>query len=178
LDWAVYFSEYGRFMGASSNDALPGTNVSYKRSALENLPEINGRGLDQYRTNGFYEAFAHQELRRDGARLQAVSTLAVTNIRSWERREALESRYHHARGYAAMRVGSTPGIARVGFALGALLLPPLLIFRISNQVRSRRGFGSKLVRAMPWIFALSVSWSIGEFIGYLLGPGDSLDRWR
>jgi hypothetical protein len=179
FDWAMYFFEYARFMQpvpAGDARALPGTNVSYKRAALAGLAqegiEASGAG------DGFYEAFVHRALRQRGHQLRLDPTLVVCNVNSWAPREVLISRFHHGRGFAAMRVAKQPLGARIPFLGIAVLLPLIQTTRIMKEVITRRRYVWRAGLALPWIILLAASWSLGEFAGYLAGPGESLSRWR
>jgi hypothetical protein len=181
LDWAVYFTEYGRFMPPLTPGragALPGTNVAYKRSALGSLAEAWQRSSADVRGSGLYEAFLHQELLRTGAGLKADPRLLVTNVSSWETSRALRSRFHHGRGFAGLRVAAGPPGRRLLFLLGTPALPFLQLARIGWRVARGRTYLKQFLFALPWIFLNSLAWSVGEGAGYLLGPGSSLRQWR
>jgi hypothetical protein len=60
----------------------------------------------------------------------------------------------------------------------ATALPALAILRIGRIVLDRGRHAGRAIQALPWIVILSLCWAIGEALGYLAGPGDSLDRWR
>lgn len=168
-DWAAYFCEFGRFMPPvpdGETEALPGTNVSYKRAALT-VP-----------TDGFYEAFVHRELQRAGQSLKSDNTLVVQHINTQPFSRVLASRYHHGRGYAAMRVTGRPWLQRLPYVAIALVLPVVMVSRILRVVFARARHVSRALRALPWIVALCVSWSLGEFLGYAAGPGKSLEDWH
>lgn len=180
LDWALYLSEYVRFMRPVSRAAsavLPGTNVSYKRAALRDIlagVDTAGDGA----APGFYEVFVHSRLLQAGYALKIDPDVVVTNVNSWRAAGALRSRFHHGRGFAAMRVDRSSAVRRVYFLAVAVLLPAVQVARIAKQLLARRRHLDKLILALPWLILLSMSWSAGEFLGYLLGPGDSLRRWR
>jgi hypothetical protein len=175
-DWAVYFCEYGRFMGpAPERDvaALPGANVSYKRSVLDALATDGGATA-----RGFYEVFVHATLRQHGHRLRSDPALAVRNVNSWTLFRAMRTRYHHGRGYSAMRVAGRRLMGRLPFIGLACVLPAVQLARVTRQVASRKRHAAQLAKAFPAVIALSVSWSAGELMGYLRGPGTSLRQWR
>ncbi len=181
LDWAVYFSEYARFMEpvpeGESHD-LPGTNVSYKRTALLELlrrDETLGNTIGRI---GFYEVLVHWALRHAGQPMRMDRALVAYNMSSWGLSQALRSRFHHGRGFAAMRAANRSPGARLRFLAIAAVLPFVQVARILKEVIRRRRFLRKIGSALPWITLLSISWSMGEFVGYLLGPGGSLSRWR
>lgn len=178
LDWGLYFSEYSGFMSPFSNgeaDALPGTNVSYKRTVLAQLAED---GRENFVSQGFYEFFVHDALQKAGFPLKLDSNLVVRNVNSWNLSKGLKARFHHGRGYAGLRVAGKPLWGRIPFLGLALLLPVIQLGRIERGVIARKRYVRELAVALPWVFLFSVSWSVGEFMGYLLGPGDSLQRWR
>jgi hypothetical protein len=175
LDWALYFCEYGRYMPPLPEgevSALPGTNVSYKRTALTGLL---GSGLSSH---AFYETFVHLALRRAGQTLRADPALMVRNISSWTVSRALLARYHHGRTFAGLRVAGRSLWRRVPFLGLAVVLPILQVGRITKQVLIRKRYVREMRRALPWIALSSISWSMGEFVGYLLGPGRSPQQWR
>lgn len=186
LDWAVYFCEYGRFMRPLPKGearALPGTNASYKREALAELANKGGRGV-KYEppvpdpSEGFYEVFAHEALRRAGRLLKADAAPVVWNVNSWTAGRALKTRFHHGRGFAGMRVAGRPMLGRIAYLGIAVVLPAVQTGRVAREAISRRRHVRRLARALHWTLMLSVSWSLGELVGYCLGPGGSLQRWR
>ena len=172
VDWAAYFCEYASFMSPLpvAPRQLPGTNVAYRRAALPPAGQLE--------TDGFYETFIHEGLRQAGFPVVADSVLVVRHQRSWPAGALLATRYHHGRGYAGMRVRSHSLWTRVPFMALAFALPAVLAGRVAAEIIRRRRHVGPAIRALPWIVALSVSWSVGELVGYAAGPGDSLARWR
>lgn len=182
LDWAVYFHEYSRFMQPLPSEGevhtLPGTNVSYQRAALKQFSTENGLDHEDHTAEGFYETFVHQELRRSGQLLKADPRLVVHNVNSWNCPQVLRSQFHHGRGFAAMRVAGRSLAGRLPFLGLAAFLPCLQVFRLVTRVIGRKRHTLKLAQAFPWIILISISWSLGELVGYLRGPGASLRQWR
>lgn len=174
IDWAAYFCDYVRFMRpfAGAAQALPGNNVSYKRSALEKLCGSDGVAV------GLYEVFVHDKLLRAGHTLWAVPQMVVYKKNSWSFSQVSRVPYHHGRGFSSMRVTGWSRARRLSFAGAATLLPVVQCMRITMQVTRRRRHRVQLVQALPWIIVYSVCWSAGEFIGYLRGAGSSLEEWH
>jgi hypothetical protein len=171
VDWAAYFCEFAKFMLPlpAAPAQLPGANVVYRRAALPDPARLEAEG--------FYETFVNADI-GGGAPLANDSALVVQHERTWSAGVALSTRFHHGRGFAALRVRGRPARERVPYLVLAALLPLVLVTRVVGEtVRRRRLVGRALV-ALPWIIALSVSWSLGELAGYAAGPGTSLDRWR
>lgn len=172
LDWGVYFCEYGRYMlpfpsGPASD--LPGNNVSYKREALEALPDSS---------NGFYDVFVHRRWAREGRLMRLDATIVVRNMNFWRLRHVTSVPFHHGRAFGGQRSAPWPRPFRAGLSVLALFLPLLAVARIMKNTLRRRRHLSRLFQAVPWIVSFTVSWSLGEGAGYLLGPGDSPMRWR
>ena len=170
IDWAVFLCEYGRFMQPlpeRPTTDLAGNNVSYKRAVLDELP-----GSD-----GFYDVFVHQRWAKEGRPLRADATLVVrqTNFRTWHHVTGMP--FHHGRGFAGSRFPGASWPVRAGASILALFLPLLSTARIMRLALERRRFG-RATQSFPWIVLFTASWSLGESAGYLLGPGDSLSRWR
>ncbi len=183
-DWAVFFAEYGarflRPLPGNGVSVLPGTNVSYKTWALETVamgqdPHEN-RGA--FARRGFYEVFEHSRLQEAGYTLELTDGLVVHNVNSWSFVPALAARYHHGRGYAAMRLKKTSWWNRIPWMAAALLLPALQLFRIGSDIVKKRRFLRRFLCATPALLLCAACWSIGEFMGYGFGPGRSLDCWR
>ena len=174
LDWAVFFCDYARYMSPFEGTvhALPGNNLSYKREVLSELD--NEQRLD----NGLYEVFVNSELQRKGKTLHADNSVSVKNINSWRIDHATVVPFHHGRGFAAMRFSAAQVQQRLLYAAVALILPGLQTLRISQQVLSRKRYTGELLLALPTVILYWSCWSIGEFMGYLLGPGSSLEKWQ
>jgi hypothetical protein len=174
LDWGVYFCEYVRFMRPFQGEvqSLPGNNVSYKRTALE--PFLQGNSA----TTGFYDVFIHQSLQQSGHTLRAEPALALHHINSWTLSHLLNVPFHHGRGFAGMRLAGQPFWKCWFFAGITPLLPWLQLTRIARHVFTRQRYRLRLIRTLPEILLFSTSWAIGEWIGYVFGPGKSLEQWR
>lgn len=172
LDWAVYFCEYGRFMlpvPSTRLAPLPGNNVVYQRNAVKQV----GLGSDE-----FHDVFVHSEWQRAGLATTVKETLVVENVNSWSLRHVTSVPYHHGRSYAGKRFGSRRAWTRVAIGTLALSLPALKTFRIIASTVSRKRLVGRLIQGLPWILVFTTSWSLGETMGCLFGPGDSPSRWR
>lgn len=173
VDWAVFFCEYSGLMSpvaAGPADGLPGMNVAYDMDAL------NGE-RDAFR-EARWESFVHERLRRAGHTLGLDPSIVVEHRKNFTVRGFLSERFHYSRSYAGMRVEGSGRAKRLAWAAGSLLLPPLLVARVSANVLRRREHTRALARAFPLVVLFSVAWALGELVGYLTGPGDSLVKVR
>lgn len=173
LDWAVYFCEYGRFMlplrrRADLALALASNNVTYKRHAL--LPAAG-------ETGGFYEFAVHRAWQDAGIPMRTEASIVVRNVNSWSLPHVTSVPYHHGRAFAGQRFPGRPAW-RLLSGLLAVSLPVLKAGRVIVDTLARRRRLGRLLVALPWIVVFVTSWSLGEVVGYLRGPGDSAARWR
>jgi glycosyltransferase involved in cell wall biosynthesis len=170
LDWAVYFSEYGRFMPPLSGvvSALPGNNVTYKRSRLG----------DSVEDAGFQEVFFHWRLQQSKIDLIADPSLVVSNVNHWSLRHVTSVPFHHGRAFAAKRSAEFSRRRRMLYGGLAVALPAIKVARLAREVLGRRKYVRPFVRSLHWTFVFVVLWAGGESAGYLLSGGDSASRWR
>jgi len=173
LDWAVYFTDYGRFMlplpdGPTST--LPGNNTSYKRAALATLSADAA--------HEFREVFVHWAWQRARAPMRADQAVRVRVVHSWTFADVTRIPYHHARAFAALRFASQPLWRRMLITALIPLLPVVKVARVIRETISRRRLIGRMLHALPWTIVIATSWSIGEGVGCLCGTGDSASVWR
>lgn len=173
LDWAVYFSDYGKYMPpnrAGISDALSGMNVSYKREILEPIRETFAPG--------FYETFVNEELKRRGCELYLLPSAIVFHHKNYRLKKTVSQFFHQARTFAARRVSGFSLSKRIGFILISLILPVLLPARIILRTIGKHKHFRELIISLPFLAILTSAWSFGEFCGYLSGEGRSGRKWK
>lgn len=173
VDWAVYFCEYSQLMSpvtGGPSDVLPGMNVAYDMDALAPVRDVFLKGA--------WEHVVHDEIRHAGFRLGLDPGIVVSHLKYFTVPMFTRERYHYSRAYAGARVAGSALHRRLAWAGAAALLPPLLVWRVSNNVVRRRKDLAWYARALPLVVFFSVVWSVGEAVGYLTGPGDSLVKIR
>lgn len=169
VDWAVFLCEYHRHVHpvpAGQNVTIPGMNVAYKRDALAQVQDL----LDA----GRWETFLHARLLELGRTTYSEPKLLVYHRKSFTFGEFLAQRFHYARAYAGMRIEGASLARRAVFTAGSLALPPLILSRIGRCLFERRRHRLIFALTLPLLSAFALSWTAGEFLGYLAGPGDSL----
>lgn len=171
VDWAVYFCEYARNMSpvpdGESYD-IPGVNAGYKRELLERHRAIM--------EEGFWEGLVHPRLAAEGVRFVSSPRIVVVHKKRFGFFYFVSQRFHYSRYYAGTRVAGAPLAKRVLFAGATAILPELLAYRLTREVMRKGRNRGRYVAALPALLPFLVIWAIGEFAGYLLGPGDSLSR--
>lgn len=172
LDWGVYLFDYGRFAPPQRGRVvheLSGLNMSFQRTLLA---QVGGPSEE-----GVYEAplFEWINGRRNEMRLASGAT--VTQNRAHTLRGVLVSVFHLGRGYAGRRVRGVGNGLRALRAASCVLLPPLLMWRAASYpLRGRNR--TAVVLSLGYLSIILLSWSAGEFAGYVAGAGDSDARWR
>ena len=145
-------------------DHVAGHNSSYKRSVLL----AHG---DRLETVLQAETLFHWELRRGGERLYLQPEARLRHRNMTLLRPALDSQYQNGRSFAGNRALAWGPLRRAGYALGTVLLPALRMWRML-----RRSAPDMTGRVPPLVLAMLIAASLGELVGYLLGPGRSMNR--
>jgi hypothetical protein len=171
VDWAAFFCEYAPFMGPvprGAVPAIPGNNSAYDRRLLDRLrPELQAE---------VWESFWHRRMQELGVVFHSDPEMAVLHKKSFGYSYFLSQRYHYSRSFAAMRLKGVSWWKRGAYACATLLLPPLLLGRITAAVAGKGRLGLQFARSAPALCTFLVSWAVGEGVGALLGPGKSLQR--
>jgi len=167
VDWAAYFSEYGQFMlplAAGQTAEVPGNNLSLKRWAL-----AHGR---QFVDGEFWKTLWCRHLQAEGHRLYAAPSPVVYYRKSFRFWPFLARRVHHGRCFAGMRVAQISFARRVLHLLTTPGLPVLFCARVFRAVLPKRRYRGQFFASVPIIVLATIAWTIGEFVGYLGGPGE------
>lgn len=174
VDWAAFFCEYSRHMvpvEEGPTGSIPGMNVAYDMDALSSM-----RTLFQ---EGVWENFIHDRIRAAGHVLGLSPSVIVSHEKLFTVATFSSERFHYSRSFAGFRVQGLPYWRRLGWAAASCLLAPLLIWRTSKAaLLDKRGYVLPYLRALPLVCYFCVVWSIGEFVGYLTGPGSSILKVR
>lgn len=164
LNWSVYLADYSRYMlplPEGQTGALSDCNVSYKRAALDATRE--------HWAAEFHENVVNEALRQRGQTLWFDPGVVVYEQRRLTWREALHDRFSFGRLFGSTRV---PGVAvprRLAMSAAALLMPPLLVYRVVGNLRRRGRHRDQLLRCLPALTLVSATWLAGEAVGYLTG---------
>jgi hypothetical protein len=171
-DWVVYFSEYHNYLppwSAGERYLLNGANIAYRRSALV--------AHEARLARGYWEVVLHPILAAEG-RLLAVPAMGARHTGPFDYGYYLEQRYLLSRVWGGTQRARTGLAKRLVYLVLAPLFPFLLLARIAARVaatRSGRLLG-KLALALPLLVPVAIAYVWGEWLGYLAGPGDALER--
>lgn len=169
-DWVVYFSEYHNYLPpwpAGQREALNGANVAYERGRLLAHRDV----LDE----GYWEVVLHPLLAREG-RMLAVPGMGVHHTGPFDFGYYLRQRYLLSRVWGGTRRRAVGLGHRLFYLVLAPLFPLLLLLRIGARVVASGRRVPQLLKALPLLVPVAAAYVWGEWLGYLLGPGDALER--
>lgn len=171
VDWASFLCEYSHCappLPGGTVDWLPGNNVVYAREVLTAHDAV-------IREHG-WENRLHDAIRATGTPLTCRPDLVVGHKKHFSFGQYMSQRYLYSRSFAGTRVRGAPLAKRLAYALGSLLLPPVLYFRTVSRIRAKARYRQQLNRSLPYLGLFVLAWAAGEFVGYLAGAGDSLSK--
>jgi hypothetical protein len=171
LNWAVFFCEYTPYMrpvAEGETADLPGNNIAYKRPYLLRHAHV----LQQ----GQWESWINDRLRADGVPIVSTNAMVVHHIKSFRLGNFLLQRFHFARSYAGMRRVSQTPLRRLIYGVGSLALPGLLFARVTLTVLRKRRHLTRFALVWPLVALFLTVGAVGEMVGYLFGPGASLEK--
>ncbi len=172
LDWATFFCEYSYFLASVKEGItpiLPGMNIAYHHAAFENLDA----GL---LTSGFWETTLHPVLIDKGLKLYSTNKIRLYHCKKFSFALFAKQRFLYSRYYAGRRFSHMQIVKRILACGATLLLPPLLLYRSSMQIRSKKRLQGEFWSAVPILIVFYTIWAFGEAVGYARGPGTALAR--
>jgi hypothetical protein len=165
LNWAVYFIDFGRYqlpLPEGPVDYLTDVNVSYKREVLELVPEL---WAERYN-----EVTVHWALAKRGVVLWQQPRMVVRQDRGdLTFSELITERFWWGRLFGSVRAREISYLSRLLYIALSPTIPIALLSRMAGKVFGGRRNGKRFLSAFPQIVALTVSWSLGELVGYVTG---------
>jgi glycosyl transferase family 2 len=166
MDWAFFFADFFRFAPPATpgpSRALTVCNVAYRRADLMAIRPIWQRR--------FLETEVNAELARRVGPLQLVPAARVRTWRHVSLLGGVRERYDLGRLFAAARIADATTARRLFWSAGAPLLPLLLLGRMAGKALGTPALLAPFVRALPALTLFTLTWSWGEWVGYLSRRG-------
>lgn len=171
MDWASFLCEYSHCIPPLPEgrvDWLPGNNVVYTRKVLDAHAAV----IAEHK----WENRLHDAIRDSGTPLLCRPEIVADHKKHFTFGEYMSQRYLYSRSYAGARVRGAPLTKKLVYAVGSLVLPPVLFLRTVSRIRAKDRHQAELKRSLPYIAFFVVAWAAGEFVGYVAGAGDSLSK--
>jgi hypothetical protein len=173
-DWVVYFSEYHNYLppwAEGDREHLNGANIAYSREKVLRHRSVLG--------TGWWEAGLHPLLAREG-RFRAIPAMGAHHMGPFDYGYYLEQRYLLSRVWGGTQRTKAGLGKRLVYLVAAPVFPFLLLVRIAARVLAPPTRTGKLVGrfvvALPLLVPVAIAYVWGEWLGYLVGPGDALER--
>jgi hypothetical protein len=81
-----------------------------------------------------------------------------------------------SRAFAGVRAEGQSAVRRAAYLVGAPFVPIVLLARMANRIVQKRCRVGKFVATLPLMIPALIVFVAGEWVGYLLGPGDALSK--
>ncbi len=168
VSWADLFIGYGPWLEpvpSGEADFLPGHNSSYKRHLL--LPYG-----DRLATLLAAETVLHWDLRAKGFRLflEPRARVAHTNFSRWS--SWIPVQYLCGRSFAGTRAVDMSALRRAVYAVGSPAIPLVRLARLARGIKAS-GLRRRFLKTLPATAVGLIVDGIGQFVGYLAGPGSA-----
>lgn len=167
-DWCVFFSEYHNFMPPwpdGERSMLNGANIAYSRAKLMKYRDL----LD----TGYWEVVLHPRLVQDG-RFRAVGSIGAHHTGPFDYGYYLHQRYLLSRVWGGTQKDLVPFHKRVAHLVLGPIFPLFLFLRVTSRVLEKKQYLGKYLLALPLLVPAWFCYALGEWLGYLLGPGEAL----
>jgi hypothetical protein len=138
-------------------------NVAYKRHAIEAMETYGGLGA----MDGLHQ----RHLAATGATLLSDDTIRVLHDQSLGFRGTTAIHYNAGRTMSGFKRQHMDAVQWLR-VIGAPIIP-LARFARAVALLTPRGYGPQIARSGPAMLWLLYSQGVGQFVGYLAGPGDS-----
>lgn len=171
MDWAVYFTEYNSYMPPSERGEtldVCAANCVYRRDLLEKHLPATG--------SGYWEAGLNKILLDAGEKFINEPELVVSHTGPFGLTYYLHQRYLFSRAFAGTRREHVSAVFKAGYVFLAPLLIPLLWARTASRVFAKGRHVGKFLQVTPHMIPITATYVFGEWVGFLTGPGDSLQK--
>lgn len=163
VDWAVFFCEYAPFLG--------GQGESLSRLAGNNFAVRVDPGRD--RDAEVHETEVYLEVSGRDALIHEVDLAIVYHVRRYAFGRSFAERLAFGFDYGRLRAVRQHPSSRIPAVFAAPAIAAVQIARLLAVVVSRRRCVGRLVTSLPLIVGLLSAWSLGESLGWALGPRKS-----
>ena len=170
-DSAMLFQRYRAYLAPLVRETvhdLPADHASYRKAAIDALGELWA--------DGFWEPPIHAALVRQGRTLLIHPAFVAEYVGGESAVRFVVQRFLHGMHFGRTRLSGAGVMMRL-LRIALFILPGgIFLLKIVRDVLNRPGHGARLVLATPWLLLFLLSWSLGEWVGAVLGPLDPSGR--
>jgi hypothetical protein len=161
---AIFYQRYSGYLLPRDRGLvgdLAADNVAYRRDALMVCAD--------HWWEAFWEPTVHRQLRARGERLLFNPDMLMYFRHHGPVWDMAKQRYWHGWWFAAQRIHDSGAAERWLRVVTAPAVPGVLLVRIVKRIAAKRRLSPRLILALPVLWLYLLSWSVGEFRGYLQG---------
>lgn len=168
-DWVTYFVEYNSYLPPWSDGEardLSGANIAYRREALlANLELLS---------DGYWETRLHAKLLAEGSKFRSAPEMVVYHRGPFDYAYYLRQRYLFSRAFAGARRATLSAGKRAAYLVAAPAVAVLLLSRMAARVFRKKCRVGKFLLTLPLLVPAVSIYVVGEWVGYVFGPGKAL----
>ena len=165
IGWAAYFCEFSQWMPQTTSgniEEVPEGCLSIKRWAFKKYGPF---------PEGTYseDTLFNWRLSKSQEKPLFIPSIKVRHINQTNFFKLLKKQAIHGKFFAIVRI-STKNFSvfrRSVFVIFSPLLPFVLFYRICKRITQNKTYVKQFIIASPIVFFSLISWSWGEFCGYL-----------
>jgi hypothetical protein len=165
VNQATCLFDFGRYqlpLSPGLSRYLTDVNVGYKREAFN--------GIRHVWEQRFHEPLVHQALLDQGERLWLTPDLIVYQHRQGlTLARAIRERFIWGRYFAGKRIEKSGLPARAVYCILSVTVPAIILVKMFRIVLAKQRLVGVFLKVLPVTLLLVLSWSMGEFTGYLTG---------
>jgi hypothetical protein len=147
---------------------LNGANIAYRRERLLEQRDVLG--------SGYWEVVLHPRLAKNGGFFRSVSGMGVYHTGPFDYGYYLVQRYLLSRVWGGTQRERVGFAKRLVYLLAAPAFPIMLLTRIARRVFQSGQRVREFLFATPLLVPVVMAYVWGEWLGYLCGMGDALER--
>jgi glycosyltransferase involved in cell wall biosynthesis len=172
-DWVVYFSEYHNDLppwSAESRTWLNDANAAYRRQRLiENRASLG---------ESYWAISLHPLLVAAGASMRAVPEMGLAHTGPFDYGYYLRQRYLLSRVWGGTQRYRVSVWIRLAHLIAVPIFPLFLLARIARRTFATGDarLRNRFLKSLPLLLPVVITFTWGEWLGYLLGPGRAAEE--
>lgn len=172
ISWGDFLITYGQWMEpqkAGTATILPGNNSSYKRDILLTYGDKLAAMLE-------VEGILHQHLIQNHHQIYLDPNAIIYHLGFSKLIPSLPVQFHIGRLFAADRSKGWPLIKKMIYSGGSPIIPAIKLIRFTKKLIQSGKQRQCPYAALPWTLPGLIYSAFGEMLGYISGPGDSIQK--